>query len=105
MTKKVFVVPAEGVQVRTEDGSRLIKTKGEHVPLNAHYRRRIADGDLVEPTKDPLTDLQKALSELVEGNPDHYTSKGEPSLNHLKEVLGRQVSREEVTNALKEMGA
>lgn len=101
--KKVFVIPAEGVQVRIEDGSRHIKENGENVPLTSYYRRCITSGDLVEPPKDELTDIQKALSELEEGNPSHFTQNGEPSLNHLKEVLSRKVTREEVEAAQQEM--
>ncbi|MBO6771758.1 DUF2635 domain-containing protein [Thalassospira sp.] len=47
MTNKVNVVPGkDGLKVRTENGARHIRPKGESVSLTSYYRRRIAAGDL-----------------------------------------------------------
>lgn len=44
---KLHVKPAEGRQVRREDGS-IIPAEGAQVPNSTYYRRRIKDGDLVK---------------------------------------------------------
>ncbi|MFP3943813.1 MAG: DUF2635 domain-containing protein [Alphaproteobacteria bacterium] len=53
MMDRIRVMPREGVKVRTEDGSRFIKEKGEPVPLTTYYRRRLRDGDLIEEPPSP----------------------------------------------------
>lgn len=45
--QKVTVKPAEGRQVRKENG-QVIDAAGEHIILNGYYRRRINDGDLIK---------------------------------------------------------
>lgn len=44
---KLHVKPADGRQVRREDGS-IIPADGAQVPNSTYYRRRIKDGDLVK---------------------------------------------------------
>ena len=44
---KLHVKPAEGRQVRREDGS-IIPAEGAQVPNSTYYRRRLRDGDLVK---------------------------------------------------------
>lgn len=40
--------PANGLKVRLENGMGYVVETGQMLPLTAYYRRRIADGDLVE---------------------------------------------------------
>ncbi len=53
--QKVFVVPAEGAQVRKlENMKTFVKPEGEFVSLNIFYRRRVNRGELIisEPPKE-----------------------------------------------------
>lgn len=43
--------PRDGLLVRLEDGSGYVDPKGQQLPLSAYYRRRLADGDLLEVEK------------------------------------------------------
>lgn len=46
---RIFVRPAEGLLVRHAAPERgHVAAEGEWVPLTPYYRRRLADGDLVE---------------------------------------------------------
>lgn len=51
MQNTLKVRPAEGVQVRKEDGMPLPSNKASTVPNNTYYRRRLRDGDLVDVSK------------------------------------------------------
>lgn len=116
--KKITVKPAEGRRVRIENGRRHIREEGEAVVPSTYYRRRLADGDLVEvdavaadtepaavSAAEPVTPLKEALAGLEQDNPDHWTESGKPDLNHLIDVLNRRVTRKEVDQAMKEMEA
>lgn len=105
---RIFVMPAPGRKVRTEDGRRHIKEAGEAVNRTRYIRRRLDAGDLLEaeqpdPEPSPEAALARALRELEKGNPDHWNQRGQPDLNHLAEVLHRQVTRKEVDLAMKQM--
>jgi translation initiation factor IF-1 len=47
MDNKLHVKPAEGRQVRREDGT-VIPAEGDRVPNTTYYRRRLREGDLVK---------------------------------------------------------
>lgn len=48
-TDRIFVRPARAdVKVRVEHTRQHLAAEGESVPDTTYYRRRIADGDLVE---------------------------------------------------------
>jgi hypothetical protein len=48
MSDKLKVKPREGVNVRRVESGKHIDAKGEDVPNNSYYRRRIKDGDLID---------------------------------------------------------
>lgn len=48
MSDKLKVKPAQGVNVRRVENGKHIDAKGEDVPNNSYYRRRIKDGDLID---------------------------------------------------------
>jgi hypothetical protein len=48
MSDKLKVKPAPGVNVRRVENGKHIDAKGEDVPNNSYYRRRIKDGDLID---------------------------------------------------------
>ncbi|MBI0530092.1 DUF2635 domain-containing protein [Sphingomonas sp. TX0522] len=54
MTDTVTLKPAPDVRVRKEDGA-LLAAAGEPVPLNAYWRRRLADEDVVAVSPKPKT--------------------------------------------------
>ena len=58
MREPIFVRPKEGVRVRKEDGSLILK-EGCQVPDTRYYRKRIADGDL-EIVEEKKTTAKKA---------------------------------------------
>lgn len=119
MTNKVNVVPGkDGLKVRTENGARHIRPKGESVSLTSYYRRRIAAGDLKqvkdlpEETHEPDTPvveeevtLGSLLKTLDYSDQAQATEDGKPSLTYLSDILNRRVTRKEVDAALKEMEA
>lgn len=40
--------PRDGMKVRLENGMGYVAEEGQSLPLSAYYRRRLADGDLIE---------------------------------------------------------
>jgi hypothetical protein len=59
MQQRIFVKPASpDVRVRNEHTRQHIAESGELVPDTSYYRRRIADGDLVE-TEPPAAQTEE----------------------------------------------
>lgn len=46
-----YLKPKNGLLVRLEDGMGYVDAEGQLLPLTAYYRRRLADGDLIEVTE------------------------------------------------------
>lgn len=102
---KLFVRPAAGLKVRHATRRRHLRATGEWVADEVYYRRRIAAGDLEHlagadaARAEAIGDLVQAIQRLDQADPSHFTRGGEPSLNHLTDLLGRRVSREDVDQA------
>ena len=60
MSDKLTVKPAEGVNVRRVENGKHIDAKGELVPNNSFYRRRIKDGDLIDMNASEKAAAEKA---------------------------------------------
>lgn len=86
-----WLIPAEGIRVRFEDGGPM-PPEGAEVPLSQYYRRRLRDGDLVdpEPELDPaLVDAARAC--IARGD---TTSGGAPTTTALAAEYGAPVTAE-----------
>ena len=44
----MYLKPANGMLVKTEDAARYVEMSGEDLPDTSYYRRRVRDGDLVK---------------------------------------------------------
>ena len=60
MSDKLTVKPASGVNVRRVENGKHIAAKGEDVPNNSYYRRRIKDGDLIDINAPEKADAEKS---------------------------------------------
>lgn len=48
--ERATLKPAEGLLVWLEDGTGHLPAEGQSVPLTSYYRRRLADGDVIDIT-------------------------------------------------------
>lgn len=48
MVKRLFVRPAEGLQVRFPGTNDILPAEGKHVPDDKYWRRRLAAKDVIE---------------------------------------------------------
>ncbi|HXG47688.1 MAG TPA: DUF2635 domain-containing protein [Methylomirabilota bacterium] len=49
MAEKMFVIPRQGLVVRDPVTRQPLPAEGGHVPRDAYWLRRLADGDLAMP--------------------------------------------------------
>lgn len=59
----IRIKPADGLQVRLEDGSGYLAADGQTVALTGYWHRRLADGDVIEATEETAAEAVDVAAE------------------------------------------